>query len=268
MPHPAVFADHPLVFAHRGGAALAPENTLAAFDCGLALGADGLELDVRLSRDGVAVVHHDPNLDRTTDASGPVGARTAAELARVDAGARFESRGASPFRGQGIGVPTLAEVLARYPRARIIVELKEDTEALARAVVGDVQRAGAGDRASLGSFGSRTIAAVRRLAPELATSATRAEVRLALYRSRVRWPVVRPRYHALQVPERSGGTTIVTPRFVADAARAGVLVQVWTVDDPSDMRRLIDWGVMGIITDRPDLAVGVVRESSGHEARL
>src|SRR5215210_8056999 len=96
----------PLVYAHRGGAKLRPENTLASFDNGLALGADGLELDVRLSRDGQVVVHHDAALDRTTNASGPVADRTAAELAMVDAGYRFEARdGAAsrfPFRGTGI----------------------------------------------------------------------------------------------------------------------------------------------------------------------
>src|SRR3954471_6459218 len=101
-----------MVFAHRGGAALAPENTLASFDNGLALGADGLELDVRLSKDGQVVVHHDADLDRTTDASGPVADRTAPELARVDAGYRFQALDQSgtpfPFRGTGIGIPTLA----------------------------------------------------------------------------------------------------------------------------------------------------------------
>src|SRR3954466_10045111 len=113
-PEPFFAASRPQVFAHRGGSALGPENTIAAFDMGMAAGADGLELDVHLSADGVVVVHHDPTLDRTTDASGPVAARTAAELARVDAGYRFTKNGEYPFRGQGIGVPTLAEVFRRY----------------------------------------------------------------------------------------------------------------------------------------------------------
>src|SRR5688500_14533027 len=103
-----------LVYAHRGGAALAPENTIAAFDNGLALGADGLELDVRMARDGVPVVHHDAVLERTTDGRGPVSALTAEELARLDAGHKFaDASGAFPFRGQGIGVPRLEEVVRR-----------------------------------------------------------------------------------------------------------------------------------------------------------
>src|SRR6187455_489606 len=104
----------PQVFAHRGGCALGPENTLAAFDLGVAAGADGLELDVHLSADGVVVVHHDETLDRTTSGAGPLARRTAGELAAVDAGCRFLSNGVYPFRGQGFGIPTLREVLARY----------------------------------------------------------------------------------------------------------------------------------------------------------
>src|SRR5215510_8689194 len=105
MPHPFFATSRPLVFAHRGGAALAPENTIAAFDNGLALGADGLELDVRFSRDGVVVVHHDRTLDRMTTLTGPVAGRTAVELAAV-------------------GVPSLLSVLTRYPDARVIIEMK------------------------------------------------------------------------------------------------------------------------------------------------
>src|SRR5262245_1416540 len=103
----------PLVFAHRGGCAIGPENTLAAFDRGVAAGADGLELDVRLSSDGIPVVHHDPNLDRTTNLSGPVANYTAEQLKRADAAYRFGSDHGHPLRGQGVGVPTLAEVLGR-----------------------------------------------------------------------------------------------------------------------------------------------------------
>src|SRR5437773_11733639 len=114
LRHAFFAAPRPLVFAHRGGSALAPENTIEAFDNGLALGADGLELDVRLSRDGVVVVHHDPVLDRTTNLRGAIVDRTADELAAADAGCQFRRGGAFPFRGAGIGVPALADVLARY----------------------------------------------------------------------------------------------------------------------------------------------------------
>ena len=147
----------PLVFAHRGGAALRPENTMAAFDHGLSLGADGLELDVHLSRDGVVVVHHDDTLERTTNAHGPLAARTADELARVDAGYRFTPRrdGAAPdypFRGQRIGIPRFRDVLERHRHARVIIELKTPEAELARRTIDDVRAAGALERVVLGSF--------------------------------------------------------------------------------------------------------------------
>src|SRR5438093_5971118 len=140
--HPALESSRPLVFAHRGGSTLGPENTIPAFDRGLALGADGLELDVHLSRDGIVVVHHDPTLDRTTNLTGAIVERTADELARADAGCRFRRGDAAPFAGQGVGVPTLADVLARYRDARVIIELKVNSVEVARAVVEVVRAAG------------------------------------------------------------------------------------------------------------------------------
>ncbi|MGE0042860.1 MAG: glycerophosphodiester phosphodiesterase [Vicinamibacterales bacterium] len=254
---PSVFAaDRPLVFAHRGGARLAPENTLPAFARGLAAGADGLECDVHLSRDGVPVVIHDPTLERTTDAAGPVGARTAAELARVDAGCRFRGPDGSPWGGARAAVPALAEVLHTFPAARVIVEMKGQSAALGQAVAGVVRAAGAGDRVCLGAFSHVTLAAARAAAPELATSASLDEARGTLYRSWIRWPLARPRpYAAFQVPEAFGRLRVVRPAFVRQAHREGQLVQVWVVDREADVRRLLDWGVDGIISDRPDLAV-------------
>src|SRR5262249_55016216 len=134
--HPFFAVKGPLAFAHRGGSALAPENTISAFDNGVALGADGLELDVHLSREGVVVVHHDRTLERPTTLSGPLVERTASELARAN-------------------VPTLDDVLARYPNHRIIIELKVNTAELARAVVDVVKQRDAVERVCLGSFGRR-----------------------------------------------------------------------------------------------------------------
>jgi glycerophosphoryl diester phosphodiesterase len=247
--------SRPLVYAHRGGAALRPENTLGAFDHGLTLGADGLELDVHLSHDGVVVVHHDDTLDRTTNARGRIGALTAADLAQVDAGYRFSlTEGVFPYRSQGWGVPTLRQVLSRYP-VPLIVELKTPNPALARATVEEIRAARALDRVALGSFYYRALREVRELEPRLATGAAQEETRWALYRSWVRWPVREPAYREFQVPERSGPTTIVTPRFVALAHDAGLLVKVWTVNQRHDIDRLLDWGVDAIISDRPDIAV-------------
>ena len=164
MRHAFFESPRPLVFAHRGGSALAPENTIAAFDNGLALGADGLELDVHLSRDGVVVVHHDRVLDRTTTLRGPIAERHSDELRRA-------------------AVPALAEVLARYPDRRLVVELKVNSAALAAATIDAVRRADAVDRVCLGSFGLRALRAARAIEPAIATSGALEEVRWALYRS-------------------------------------------------------------------------------------
>jgi glycerophosphoryl diester phosphodiesterase len=248
---------HPLVFAHRGGCALGPENTLAGFDLGVRAGADGIELDVHLSRDGVVVVHHDERLDRTTDASGPLAARTADELARIDAGCRFAHKGGYPFRAQGIGIPSLREVLRRYPDMRIIVEMKVDSREMGEAVAREVRQANAVDRVCAAGYGSRSAMAARTALPEMACSATHAEVRLAVYRGLARWPVRDVAYGGYQVPEKTRLLRIVSPRFIREAHAAGLKVQIWTVDEEADMRRLLSWGTDGLISNRPDLAVMV-----------
>lgn len=245
----------PFVFAHRGGSLLRPENTLLAFDYGLSLGADGLEFDVHLSRDGVVVVHHDAVLDRTTNARGPVGSLTADELGRLDAG--FHS---PEFRGRTGGVPTLRDVLRRYPTAQMIIEMKVNTAELARRTIDEIRAAEAVDRVALGSFGTRVLRAARAYEPRIATGASREETRLALYRGWCRWPVRHPPYKAFQVPEMAGATRVVSPRFVRNAHQAGCVVQVWTVDEEADMRRLLSWGIDAVISDRPDVAVRVVGE--------
>ena len=240
MRHPFFVSRRPLVFAHRGGSALAPENTMAAFDNGLAYGADGLELDVHLSRDGVVVVHHDRTLDRTTGLRGPIADRSTGEL-------------------RAAAVPTLADVLARHRDVRVIVELKVNSEDLARAAVEVVRQADAVDRVCFGSFGLRVLRSVRSIEPAVATSAAREEVRWALYRSRCRWPVTRVAYGGYQVPELAGRTRVVSERFVNDAHRADLAVQVWTVDTEDAARRLLACGVDALITDRPDIIVPLAR---------
>ncbi len=255
-----------IVYAHRGGSKLRPENTMLAFEHGLSLGADGLEFDVHLSRDGVVVIHHDAALDRTTNGRGPVAALTADELARLDAGCKFAyaadpadpSHPTHPYAGTG-GVPRLDEVLRRFPSAALIIELKVNEPELAHRTIDAVRAAGAVDRVSLGSFGTRVLRAARAYEPAIRTGSSREETRLALYRSWVRWPVRHPAYQEYQVPELAGTTRVVSPRFVKYAHDAGLQVKVWTVDEEPDMRRLLSWGVDAIISDRPDVAAGVVR---------
>jgi glycerophosphoryl diester phosphodiesterase len=245
--HSFFSSSRPLVFAHRGGAALAPENTLVAFENAVALGADGIELDVRASSDGRVVVHHDRTLERTTPWRGPVSARTADELACVN-------------------VPELAQVLHACRDLRVIIEIKVNERAFGRLVVEQLRRAGAVDRACVGAFRRAVLQAIRAEEPALATSAALEEVRLALYRSWLRRPVRHTAYVGYQIPERRGATRVVSPRFIADSHRAGLGVQVWTVNDESDARRLLDWGVDALITDRPDVMLPLVRAATSRQA--
>ena len=251
-------ASGPQVFAHRGGCALGPENTIAAFDLGRAAGADGFELDVRLSADGVVVVCHDPTLDRTTGASGLVGALSAAELARVDAGFHFaDPSGKFPFRERGVGVPALRDVLDRYRDMLLIIEMKDDSSAMGRAVADLVRDHGAVDRVCAAGYGQQALDAARAALPGMATSASLEETRWAVYRSIARWPVRAAAYQAFQVPETAGRIRIVSPRFIRHVHEAGGRLQVWTIDEEADMQRLLAWGVDGLISNRPGVAVRV-----------
>ena len=206
-------------------------------------------------------MHHDRTLDRTTNGRGPVAACSAAELEALDAGYRFTAQDAKgfPYRGQGLRIPTLAAVLSRYPGVPLIIELKSGGADLVRKTVEVLQAAAAVDRVALGSFHRAALRAVRRLDPRISTGAAREEIRWALYRSWIGWPLGQTAYQEFQVPERSGRTAIVTPAFLSHAHRAGVAVKVWTVDDRPDIERLLAWGVDGIISDRPDVAVLAVR---------
>jgi glycerophosphoryl diester phosphodiesterase len=263
-------AGRPLVFAHRGGAQLAPENTLAAFVRAHALGVDGFELDVRLSRDGEVMVIHDADVDRTTNGSGKVSAMTAAELRGLDAGARFKG---SSVEGD-TRIPLLRDVLAQFPGEMLIIELKGANPALPPRAFEVVREAGALDRVCFGGFQRHMLIGVRRCGrrvtsdrlserpevpevPVVCSSASREETRWSLYRSWVRMPWPWRPYDAFQVPEVSRRTRVVSPEFVRAAHGRGLLVQVWTVNEETQMRRLLSWGVDGLISDRPDLALRV-----------
>lgn len=242
------------VVAHRGGAKLRPENTLAAFDHAASLGVDACECDVRVSRDGEVVVIHDPTVDRTTNAHGSVEAFTAAELARMDAGYQFGADAGFPWRERGAGVPRLADVLDRHRLLPWIIEIKGDRPEAAERVIQTLRKLDALDRVVIGGFSQVVLEAVRALAPEVPTGASSQEARSAARRAFFRLPI-RPRgYLAFQVPLRIRGREVFGEPFVRRARQAALPVHCWVIDEAADIRRLRDWGVTGFITDRPDIA--------------
>lgn len=254
--------DAPLFFAHRGGSLLRPENTMVAFEHGMALGADALELDIQQTRDGELVVIHDPTLDRTTSGSGPVANFSLDEVRAFDAGYRFTpDNGATfPYRGKGVTVPTLRQVFERFPDTRINIDLKESTPDREARLWALIQEFTAEDRVCAGCFAHAALVRFRHLTGRrVATSASPREVRsfvLGAVSHLTSW--LRPAYDALQVPDTYGSVRIVSRTTVEAAHRLGVDIHVWTVDERSHMEALLALGVDGLMTDRPDTLADVL----------
>ncbi len=247
--------DHPgavLAFAHRGGA-FHPEiegleNTMAAFQHAVDLGYTHLETDVHATRDGALLAFHDTVLDRVTEQEGPVAELEYAEVAEALIGGREQ-------------IPTMASLFEQFPEARFNIDLK--SEAAVEPLVALVEATAAHDRVCVGSFSWRRMRRFRALAgARVATAATPFDVVAfralpAVARSVV---LARSRAAALQVPHRRGPLTVVTPGLVARAHALGKHVHVWTVDDPTEMRQLLDLGVDGLMTDRTDVLREVLIE--------
>ena len=252
----------PLVWAHRGSMSLAPENTAPAFDLALDLGADVLETDVRLSRDGVPMVVHDARLERTTDGRGRVRDHTARALGGLDAGARFRDLDGRSWRGRGARVESLDALLERYPHVPVNVDIKDPDDAAADAVAACLARRAGGATVTVGSFHGRALARFRERAPDVPTAAGPAEVAAFRFgRSGTGRPGGAPRavpYRWLQVPPSRFGVPLATRRFIARARALGVGCVYWTIDDPVVMRRLVARGAAGVVTNRPDLAVAAL----------
>jgi glycerophosphoryl diester phosphodiesterase len=243
-PHPFARPDRPLVWAHRGASAAAPENTLAAFRLAAQLGADGIELDAQRCASGEVVVLHDESLGRTTGYAALLAETPWSKVRTLDAGARF----ADEFDGER--VPLLAEVLSETPPTLLVnVELKcdrADDRGLTAAAIAVVHEARAEDRVLLSSFNPLCLWRARALAPELP--------RALLFDRDSSFPL----RHALYAPALAAAAlhpedVLATPAAVRSWRRRGYLVSAWTVDDPDRAQALRDAGATGIITNVPDV---------------
>lgn len=265
-PAPApeeVAGDEVLVIAHSGAQAYAPTNTVPAFDLALEQGADVLELDLQLTADGEVVVLHDGTVDRTTDGTGAIGDLTLAEVRELDAGVSFVAPdGSRPFAGQGVTIPTFTEVLDAYPDVPLNVELKLDGgEGIVPAVIDLLAASGRADTVTVSSFDTEYLEPVREQLPEVRTNMPEDETTGFYVRQLVGLhPWWTPPGDVFQVPEDHDGRRVVTSRFVRAAERLGVSVEVWTVNEPEQMHRLLDAGVHGIMTDVPDVLVEVIEQ--------
>jgi glycerophosphoryl diester phosphodiesterase len=251
----------PTVCAHRGDSARFPENTLPAFRSAAEAGVDCIETDVHLTRDGECVVWHDDSVDRMTDGSGKIGEHALEELRSLDAGYGFSPDGGAsfPYRGSGIRIPPLDELLAELPEMRFNVDLKEPDPRLVERFAETVRSYGAEHRVLGASFSHRALTMLRQHLPELATSFSKREAASFLLRHKLRLPAGRHAGLILQVPVRFSGITVVTPGFVRRAHAAGLFVQVWTVNEEAEMELLLDMGVDGLFTDDPALLLDLLR---------
>ena len=247
--HPLLDLTSRPVVGHRGNSAHAPENTLESFRQAVSLGVDALEFDVRLTRDGEIVVIHDPTVTRTTGASGAVADMTLADLRRLDAGATFTTNGsrAFPYRGRGIGISTLAEVLAAFPDVPLLIEVKV-VEA-ARPTCDVITGAGAKDRCIAASF-----------APEALIPFARAGIPISSPPASI-VPMCVPAllgrrytslsFQAMSLPRVFRGIPVPLRALARATEPAGVPLHVWTVNDAAVALRLWRAGVRGILSDDP-----------------
>lgn len=261
-PGKAVYqGPKPLVFAHRGGSRLWPENTLYAFERAVAMGADVLELDIHSSSDGVPVVMHDSRVDRLTDGTGAIKQKTFNELMDLDAGYWWTNDGGKsfPYRDRGIGIPTLEEVFEAFPGMRFNIDIKQAYPSIVKPFCALIEKYGKWEQVSVGSFHDATLAEFRYQMPEVATAAGPNEVRLFYLLNRLFLDgAFQPRADSFQIPEMVGQRRLITPRFIRQAHAHNIEVHVWTVDEVEDMRRLLDWGVDGIMTDYPNRLLGLL----------
>ncbi len=256
--------DHqPLVLAHQGGEGQWPSNTLLAFQNAAQAGADVLDTDMHMTKDGVPILMHDETVDRTTDGTGAIRDLTLAQIKQLDAAYDFSTDEGQtfPYRGQGVTVPTLEELFQTFPDKRFGIEIKQ-TEPLETAqrfcaLIRQYQMQG---KVLVSSFRQENMDAFRRECPEVATSATENEVKLFYVLHLLGMTrAFTPSYSSFQVPEESGGIYLLTPQFRDAARERNLPIVPWTINEAADLQRMIDLGVDGINTDYPDRLLELLR---------
>ena len=261
MPHPFFDISTPVIIGHRGAAGTAPENTLVSFERAVQIGAEVLESDIHATRDGVPVLLHDPNVDRTTNGTGLVSDLTLDELRELDAGQHFvgleheASGNPFPFRGQGVRVPTLEEAFEAFPDARFNLEIKANPPGLVGRVIEVVDKLERHDHTLLTAGENPIMQELRderkqRQAP-FAIGACTADI-LAVIKAAMNETPAPEDVMALQIPTDFGGRLLVTPMLIDFAHANEIAIHVWTINDPDEMRRLLDLGVDGLVTDHPE----------------
>lgn len=255
----------PLVMAHRGNSAHAPENTMPAFEQAVQMGVDVLETDVHWTKDGVIVVSHDADVARVSDGEGLIEDLTWQQLSQLDFGYRFTpDRGKTyPWRGLGVRILQLRELLTAFPTMRFNIDIKPKSPQSLAQFIEELTAADAMHRVLVASFHRRVLKQFRKAWPHFPTSASPMETaRLVAGSFLPGVAPVKPHYVAVQIPLRWKRWTVAQPRLIRAAHRRHLDVHVWTVDDPAWMMKLREIGVDGIFTNEPAAAMEVFGRTS------
>lgn len=246
----------PLVIAHQGGDGQWPSNTMFAFEKAASLGVDMLEMDLHITADDVLVLMHDETVDRTTNGVGSIEKMSLAKLKQLDAGYRWsKDNGVTfPFRNRGITIPSLEELFQAFPDVPMNIELKYTEKDMAPLFCDLIRQYEMEDKVLVASFHDDAMQSFRETCPEVATSAPQNEIVPLVLLSKVGFGFLySPKAVSVQVPESRSGIHILTPTFIKAVQGRNMKVDAWTINNQTDMKRMIDLGVDGIITDYPEL---------------
>ena len=260
--------ERPLVIAHQGGKQLAPGNTIEAFQHAARLGADVIETDIHITKDGHLVTIHDPTVDATTNGHGFVKDFTLKELQRLDAAYYFQDlNGDYSFRGKHVYIPTLEEMFQRFPDMKINIEVKDDnpeerTEEIVQKLMELIEEYDMENKVLIASFDQHIIDLFETYSNgRVATQGGKQEAKkfVILHKLFLR-NLYKTNVDAFQLPIQEGKLDLTQPMLISGAHRIGMHVHYWTINDPETMERLINLGADGIITDRPDLLLDLLRK--------
>jgi len=260
--HSAESSDRPAIYAHRGSSIVMPENTIPAYEWALAQGADVLETDVRLSRDGTLFMFHDDELSRITQGSGLVLDASDDSLNALDAAYHFTDDEGQSLRSSGIGLTTLEELFTHFPDVPINIDIKDNIEQAANETARLIEAYDRFALTTVGSFHTNVIAHLRKVAPRIRTAALKSEVANLYFGRCIPRKVSNCCFCALQIPQTYMHLPLATRAFVEYGKSLGIEMVFWTVNDVADMQRLWNLGVDGIVTDYPDRAYALFNESA------
>ncbi|MEH7437730.1 glycerophosphodiester phosphodiesterase [Neobacillus drentensis] len=260
--------NRPLVIAHQGGELLAPSNTMAAFTNAANMGVDVIETDLHITKDGYLVAIHDPTVDRTTNGHGSVADMTLEEIQKLDAGYHFKDlNGNYSYRGKGVYIPSAEEMFQTFGDMRIEMEIKDDNpperiEEMAAKLWALIEKYHMEDKILVASFDQDYLDTFNKHAKyRIATCGGKQEVtKFVVFHKFFLRNLYQPETDSFQIPTADSGFDLTDQKLINGAHRRGQDISYWTIDDPKEMKKLLNAGADGILTNRPDLLLKLVAE--------